>query len=42
MKIKGLPTAYICDSTFVSDSMECYNFGADVKEEYVIITKKRL
>lgn len=40
MKIKGLPTEYIGDETFIVDSEQRYNFHADVKEEYVIITKK--
>lgn len=40
MKIKGLPTEYIGDETFIVDSEQRYNFGAEEKEEYVIITKK--
>lgn len=40
MKIKSLPAEYIGDETFIVDSEQRYNFGADVKEEYVIITKK--
>lgn len=40
MKIKGLPTEYIGDETFIVDSEQRYDFGANVNEEYVIITKK--
>jgi hypothetical protein len=40
MKIKALPAKYIADETFIVDSEQRYDFGADTKEEYVIITKK--
>ena len=39
MKIKGLPTEYIGDETFIVDSEQRYGFGIDANEEYVIISK---
>lgn len=38
--IKGLPTEYIGDETFIVDSEQRYDFGAKTDGEYVIITKK--
>lgn len=40
MKIKGLPTEYIGDETFIIDSTRGYDFGVKKNGKYVLINEE--